>query len=132
VDPIQWYKKGEARERGRKFLEIASWTEVINSIEFLGDIPSEVLKAAEGAIADTFTVDFALDWFHKAGQKLTQCGNEGKHWASCKFTYKNWHIGFEIPIVDTEIGATLVNLFSAPETEKCTAKPIVACSRLNA
>ncbi len=131
VDPIQWYKKGEARERGRKFLEIATWTEVINSIEFLGDIPSEVLKAAEGAIADTFTVDFALDWFHKAGQKLTQCGNEGKHWASCKFTYKNWHIGFEIPIVDTEIGATLVNLFSAPETEKCTAKPIVACSRLN-
>ncbi len=132
VDPIQWYKKGEARERGRKFLEIATWTEVINSIEFLGDIPSEVLKAAEGAIADTFTVDFALDWFHKAGQKLTQCGNEGKHWASCKFTYKNWHIGFEIPIIDTEIGATLVNLFSAPETEKCTAKPIVACSRLNA
>jgi streptogramin lyase len=127
IDPTSWFRKAEAREFGRKYLEIATWAEVINVI---GSIPDDLDKAVEGVLADKFSLDFALDWFHKAGQKLTQCGNEGKPWVSCKFKYKNWHLGVDLPLIG-EVGVTLVNIFSGPETEKCTALPVVSCSRLN-
>jgi hypothetical protein len=89
---------------------------VINAI---GSIPGDIVEKIGGLIWDKFTVDYALDWFHKSGAKLRKCSflyNEGIR--KCKFTYDSIFLGFHIPIVG-DIGATIVNLYSTPNVEKC-------------
>src|ERR1700722_20626551 len=70
VDPSEMLSLADARIKGEQFLEIKTVAEIIDVI---GSIPDGLQSKVEGAIADTFSVDVGLDWYHQAGQKLVEC-----------------------------------------------------------
>ncbi len=118
ADPaaVEWYSLADARSRGDKLLSIATAAEVIDVI---GSIPGSIADKVIGLIWDKFTVDFALDWFHKAGAKLRKCSFlYGQGIRKCKFNYDQLFIGFSLPVVG-DVGVTIVNLYSPPSVEKC-------------
>jgi streptogramin lyase len=117
VDPpkTEELSLADARIKGEAFLKIASAAEVINAI---GSIPEKFVDKIAGLIWDKFTVDFALDWYHKAGKKLLHCSYLYDHGIrECRFTYDEFFVGVHTPLGD--VGFTIVNLFVPPEVGKC-------------
>ncbi|HEX5852196.1 MAG TPA: NHL repeat-containing protein, partial [Solirubrobacteraceae bacterium] len=130
-DPTVWLSLADARIKGEAFLKIATATEVISII---GSIPDAIIDKVAGIIWDHFSVDVALDWYHKAGQKLVQCSHTYKAgFRKCLFRYQ------EVTISVLGVSASWVYLGSAPEVEKCAPsflhlpnKPrVLVCERLN-
>ncbi|MFI4989718.1 MAG: hypothetical protein ACHQHO_02220 [Solirubrobacterales bacterium] len=119
IDPEESdvFSLGEARLKGEHFLAIGSAAEVINA---LGSIPEKLVDKIAGLIWDKFTVDFALDWFHKAGAKLVLCSYQYyRGIRKCKFTYDEIFIGVHLPQPIGDVGVHLINLYSPPEVQKC-------------
>jgi YD repeat-containing protein len=117
VDPHELFTLADARIKGEQFLKIATASEIISVI---GSIPDAILDKVAGLIFDHFSVDIALDWYHKAGQKLVECSHlYSKGFRRCLFGYTNTTISLG------PVSATFVNLGIAPEVEKC-APPLFA------
>jgi streptogramin lyase len=130
-DPVLMLSLADARIKGEQFLKIGAAAEIISII---GSIPDAILDKIAGLIWDKFTVDVALDWYHKAGQKLVQCSHTYKQgFRRCRFSY------YDITISLGPLSATFVNLGSIPKVEKCApglfhipGQPVVwGCYRLN-
>jgi streptogramin lyase len=130
-DPSVLLGLADARIKGEQFQQIATAAEIINII---GSIPAGLLEKVEGIIFDKFSVDIALDWYHKAGQKLVQCSHLYKQGIRrCLFSYN------EVSISIGPLNASFVNLGVIPGVEKC-AGPLFRipgqpffwrCARLN-
>jgi streptogramin lyase len=110
-DPSVLLSLGDARIKGEQFLKIATAAEIIS---FIGSIPDAIIDKVAGLIWDHFTVDVALDWYHKAGAKLKLCSYQYYHGIrKCRFSYQ------EVTISFLGLSASWVYLGSPPVVEKC-------------
>jgi streptogramin lyase len=130
-DPRILLSLAEARMKGEDFLQIATAAEILNVI---GSIPEAILDKVAGLIWDHFSVDVALDWYHKAGQKLVQCSRTySQGFRKCSFAYQEESISF------LGLTASFVYLGAAPQVERCAPAFLhvpgeartVVCERLN-
>ena len=119
VDPSPLLTMSEARIKGEQFEKIATVAEII---DLIGSLPGGVAEKLEGFIADKFSVDGALEWYHQAGQKLTECSYlYNKGFRRCRFTSSDISFGWG------PFSITLTDLFDPPEVEKC-APPLIHIS----
>jgi streptogramin lyase len=110
-DPTQLLSLADARIKGEQFLKIGTAAEILN---FIGSIPDSILDKVVGVIFDKFSVDIALDWYHKAGEKLVQCShlyNQG--FRRCRFSYQE--VGFSV----LGFSVNVVYFGAIAQVEKC-------------